>query len=371
MKITCSQSDLLKGLSMVGNAVPVRTTMSILECVLVDASTNEIHLTANNMELGIETVIPGKIIERGKIALDNKIFSGIVRSLPNETVTITTDDRGETYIDCENGKHPISYTISGKSGEDFPYLPVIPRRTPITISQFTLHEVIMQTIFSIANDESNHMMSGELFDLDGDRLRIVSLDGHRISIRHVRLKESYNKQSVIVPGKTMTNIAKIVNGSVDDMVTIYIAENHIIFEFDQTMVISRLIDGEYFAIDKMLSDDYESKITINRRELAESIRRATPMISEIDKKPVVLDIHDQVFHMSITSSKGNYEEELNMVKEGRDIKIAFNPKFISDVLRVIEDENVVMYLLTPKSPCFIRDEAGNYIYLILPVNFNG
>ncbi len=371
MKITCSQSDLLKGLNTVGTAVPVRTTMSILECILIDASTNEIHLTSNNMELGIETIVPGTIMERGKVALDNKILSGIVRSLPNEKIMITTDEKCETYIDCENGNHPISYTIKGKSGEDFPYLPVIPRKSPVTISQFTLHEVITQTIFSISNDENNHIMSGELFELNGNRLRVVSLDGHRISIRHVDLKDNYEKSSVIVPGKTLTQVAKIINGSVDDDVTIFIAENHIIFEFDQTTVISRLFEGEFFQIDKMLSDDYETKITINRRELIESIRRATPMVSDVDKKPIVLNIYDQTFHMSITSSKGNYEEELNMIKEGRDIKIAFNPKFISDALRVIDDENVTIYLLTPKAPCFIRDESNSYIYLILPVNFNG
>lgn len=366
MKITCSQAELMKGLNIVSKAVPTRTTMSILECILIDASASDIRLTSNDMEIGIETIIPGSIEERGRVALDAKIFVDIARRLPNNQVVITADERLQTQIDCEKAH----FTVPGKNGEDFPYLPVIPRNVPIEISQFTLRETIRQTIFSISENDNNRMMGGELFEIKGDNLRVASLDGHRISIRNLRLKESYEDTSVVVPGKTLNEISKIISGSLDEMVQIYITENHIIFEFDQTTVVSRLIEGEFFRIDQMLSSDYETKLAINRKDLIESIDRATLMVNESDKKPIILNIHDQVFNMTISTFRGNFEEELTTMKEGRDIMIAFNPKFIIEALRAIDDENVTMYMLTPKSPCFIRNDNGDYIYLILPVNFN-
>ena len=367
MVITCSQNELLKGLNIVSKAVPVRTTMSILECILIDASTNDIRLTSNDMELGIETIVPGSIKERGRVALDAKIFLDMVRSLPNNQVTLTSDDRFVTHIDCENAH----FMVPGKNGEDFPYIPVIPRNTPIELSQFTLRETIRQTIFSTLENDKNRLMAGELFEVKGENLRVASLDGHRISIRYIKLKDTYQDMSVIVPAKTLNEIAKIISGSLDNVVKIYFSDNHAIFEFDMTTVVSRLIEGEFFHIDKMLSNDYETKLLINRRDLMDSIGRSMLMVNETDKKPIVLDIYDQTFNMTVSTFRGTFQEDLTMVKEGRDIKIAFNPKFIMEALRAVDDENVSMYLLTPRSPLFIRDDAGAYVYLILPVNFNG
>ena len=161
MKITCQKADLVKGVNIVSKAVPTRTTMAILECILIDASSGEIKLTANDMEIGIETIVNGNISERGIIALDAKKFSEIVRKLPDNEVTIETDASFKTSITCEKAK----FDIIGKSGEDFSYIPVIPRNQPIIISQLTLREIIRQTIFSVADNENNKLMTGELIEI--------------------------------------------------------------------------------------------------------------------------------------------------------------------------------------------------------------
>ena len=176
MKLICSKSNLLNGLQIVSKAVPNKTTMSILECILVDATKNVITLTANDMELGIETTIEGNIVEKGIIALDAKIFLEIVRKLPDSDIVIETDSSYKTIITCEKAK----FTIIGKSGEDFSYLPIIERDNQVVISQFTLKEVVRQTIFSISDNDNNKLMTGELFDINGDEMKVVSLDGHRI-----------------------------------------------------------------------------------------------------------------------------------------------------------------------------------------------
>ena len=366
MRIICTKSNLAKGVSIVSKAVPSKTTMPILECILIDATTDVIKLTANDMELGIETVIEGEIVERGIIALDAKFFSEIVRKLPDNDVVIESDDTFQTTITCEKAK----FNIVGKSGEDFSYLPYIEKNESISISQFTLKDVVRQTIFSIADNDTNKLMTGELFEINENRLRVVSLDGHRISIRNIELKENYSPLKVVVPGKTLQEISKILTGEAEDMVDIFFADNHILFEFDETKVVSRLIEGEYFHIDQMLSSDYDTKVKINKREFLNCIDRATLLIREGDKKPIILNIQDGSLQLKINSFVGSMNEEIEIEKEGKDLLIGFNPKFFIDALRVIDDEEVTLYMVNPKAPCFIKDDAGTYVYLILPVNFN-
>ena len=366
MKLICSKSNLLHGVNIVSKAVPTRTTMAILECILIDASANEIKLTANDMELGIETKIEGEIAERGVIALDAKIFSEIVRKLPDSDVTIETDASFKTTITCEKAK----FNIVGKSGDDFSYIPYIERNEPIVMSQFTLKEVIRQTIFSIADNDNNKLMTGELFEIEENDLKVVSLDGHRISIRNIELKNNYSHKKVVVPGKTLQEVSKILPGSAEDEVSIFLTDNHIVFEFENTSVVSRLIEGEYFKIEQMLSSDYETKVKINKRELLDCIDRATLLVKEGDKKPIIMNITDGTMELKINSFIGSMNEDIDIAKEGKDILIGFNPKFFIDALRVIDEEEVTLYMVNPKAPCFIKDDEGTFIYLILPVNFN-
>lgn len=366
MKIICQKINLLKSVNISLKAVPSKTTMPILECILIDATTNQIKFTTNDMELGIETIVDGIIEEKGIIALDAKIFYEIIRRLPDNTVTIKTDEKLTATITCEKAK----FTIPGKCGEDFAYLPLIEKEESLTISQFTLKEMIRQTIFSIASNETNKLMTGELFEIKNNYLKIVSLDGHRIAIRRMELKKDYADRKVVVPGKTLNEISKILSGEIDDIVNIYFSKNHILFEFDQTIVVSRLIDGEYFRIDQMLSSDYETKIKINKKEFLDCIDRATLLVREGEKKPIIIEITDNSMELRIDSAMGSMNENIDIDKEGKDILIGFNPRFLIDALKVIDDETISIYLVNPKAPCFIRDDEENYTYLILPVNIN-
>ncbi len=365
MKLVCSKSSLLSGVQTVSKAVPNKTTMSILECILVDATKGVITLTANDMELGIETTVEGEIVEKGIIALDAKIFLEIVRKLPDSDILIETDQSYKTTITCEKAK----FNIIGKSGEDFSYLPAIEKEDSIIISQFTLKEVVRQTIFSISDNDNNKLMTGELFDINGEELKVVSLDGHRISIRKIQLKNSYEPKKVVVPGKTLNEISKILSGDADKDVTISFTSKHIVFEFDNTTVVSRLIEGEYFKIDQMLSSDYETKVKINKKEFLNCIDRATLLVKEGDKKPIIINITDGTMELKINSIVGSMNEDIDIEKSGKDLMIGFNPKFLIDALRVIDDEEVDLYMVNPKAPCFIKNSEESYIYLILPVNF--
>lgn len=366
MRLTFSKEALSNSINIVSKAVPSKTTMTILECILIDATQNIIKLTANDMDLGIETKVEGIIHEKGKIALDAKLFYEIIRKLPSSDVTIESDGNFNILITCEKAK----FTIQGKSGDDFVYLPYIEKDKYISLSQFTLKEVIRQTIFSISINDNNKLMTGELFEVKENILKVVSLDGHRISIRNITLKDSYDNVKVIVPGKTLTEISKILSGDISKEVLLFFTNNHIVFEFDDTIVVSRLIEGEYFKIDQMLSSDYETKVIINKRELLDSIDRTILLVRENDKKPVIMNISDNMIQLKLNSIMGSMIEEILINKKGSDMQIGFNPKFLMDALRVIDEDEVTIYLVNSKAPCFIRDEESKYIYLVLPININ-
>lgn len=366
MIIVCNRTDLLNSVNIALKAVPSKTTMPILECIVFDATESNIKLVTNDMELAIETIVKGNVVEPGNVAINAKIFSEIIRKLPDNEVKISVNENYEMTITCEKAK----FKISGRSCEEFPSLPDIERNLHISLSQFTLKEVIRQTVFSISDNESNKIMTGELFEINQNDLKVVSLDGHRISIRKIKLENSYDPIKLIVPGKTLSEVSKVLQGDMEDKVTIYFTEKHIVFSFDQTTIVSRLIEGEYYKVDQMLSNDYETKITVNKKELLSCIDRASLLVKESEKKPIIINITDSQVELKMNSSLGSMNEEISIQKEGKDILIGFNPKFLIDALRVVDDEEVDIYLFNPKAPCFIKDSEETYIYLILPVNFN-
>lgn len=366
MHIICDKSKLIEGMNIVMKAIPGKTTMMILECVVIEVKDNQIKLIANDLQLGIETLIDGKIKQEGSVAVGAKVFFEIIRKLPSDNVSITVDEDYHMNISCGKAK----FNIMAKATDEFPYLPNIVKDKNVNISQFTLKDIIRQTVFSISDNENAKVMTGELFEIHDSELKVVSLDGHRISIRKVKLNQSYDDVSVIIPGKTLIEISKIINGGMDDEVSIFFTDKHVLFEFEDTIVLSRLIEGEYYKIDKMLSTDYETKVTVNKREMLECIDRSTLLLKESDKKPVIIDVQDDYMKFAMNSAIGSMDEDIDASKEGKDILIGFNPRFLMDALRVIDEDEITMYMINPKAPCFIRDQEETYIYLILPVNFN-
>lgn len=363
MKFTCNKSDINEAINIVLKAVPGKTTMPILECVVIEAMEEELKLTTNDMSLGIETRFPAKIEEEGIILVNAKMISEIIRKLPDDDVYFEADNNENILLFCGKAK----FNLSGKNHEEFPMLPKIEKEKRIVISQFTLKEMIRQTIFSISNNENNKILTGELFEINGDEFKIASLDLHRVSIRKMQLKESFDDIKAVIPGKTLSEVSKILTGGIEDEVEIFFTKNHVLFELEKTIIISRLIEGNFYNINQMLTNDYETKVSVNKRELLDCIDRATLLLREAENKPVIMNIKNDEIKMEMNTKIGSMDENITIEKEGKDLRIAFDPKFLIDVLRVIDEEEINLYLFNAKAPCFIRDD-NSYIYLILPVN---
>ena len=375
MKIVVSKSELQKGVSIVSKAVPVRTTIPILECIKIDASEKDIKLIATDTQFGIETIIDGTIEERGIIALNARFFESVVNKLKDSDVTIETDEKYGTTITCDN----IKLQMNGQSGEEFTPLPVVPKKNPIEISQLSLGKIIRQTIFSISDNEERKIMTGEQFKTEDDLLTVVSLDGHRISIRKLRLADAAPDYDVVISGKTLKEISKIISDKTDEKVKIYITDvpeekknemtQYISFDFEKTTVVATLLPGKFFGVEHMIVDEYATKVKVDKKSLLDCIDRSTLFVKEGDKKPIIMNITDGNMELMISSMLGSMDENLMIEKEGEDVKIAFNPKFFIDALRAIDDDSVNLYFINSKSPCSIKDDTGTYLYMILPVNF--
>ena len=367
MKILCSKSVLMMGINHVSRAVAVNSTMDILECILIETmGEDKIRLTANDTELGIETIIDGRVIIPGKIALKARLFSDIIKKMPDSEIILDTNENSKTSITCEN----VYFSIMGMAADDFTGLPDIERERRIQISQFDLKEIIRQTLFSVSVNANNKVMTGELFRVEGDSLTVIALDGHRIAVRKIVLADSYDSMEVIVPGKTLSEIMKILPGDSEKDVNIYITGRHILFEFEQTVVVSRLLQGKFYDLGKMISSDYETKIIVNKMSFLQCLDRSTLFTSESEKRPIILQIEDKHMDLSIKSPQGDMNDQLDISREGKDIRIGFDPKFLVDALRVIDDEDVSLYMMNPIAPCIIKNDEETYYYLILPINVN-
>ncbi|MCR4715553.1 MAG: DNA polymerase III subunit beta [Lachnospiraceae bacterium] len=367
MKIVCSKSNLLQGINIVLRAVPAHSSLNVLECILIDVDDDTITLTANNMELGIETKVVGDIIEPGRIALNAKFFSDIVRKLADNNITIETDEYYHANISCEKAK----FDIPGRSGEDFPELPSVDKTKSVVLNQFSFRSMINETIFSISDIEENKIMTGESIKMVDGRIRITSLDGHRIAMRYYDIKENNGFDGdIIVPGKALSDLARIVQGDAYSDINMFVTDYHALFEFDNTRVVTRLLEGKYYPVDQMLTDDYDTKIEVNKQDFINCLDRSILLTSGSDSKPIILNLVGNNMEFTITSDIGSMRENLEVTREGKDFRAGFNPKFLLDAFKAIDDETISIYFINDKTPCSIKNDNKDYIYIILPVTIS-
>ena len=369
MNLKFQKAQLVNALSIVMKAVSTKTSSVILESILISASDNRVVLDATDTELSIQTEVDAVIVKAGGVVLNAKLFSEIVRKFDSteSLIELDVDNDFKTTIRCEQAV----FNIMGIDPVEFIPMPKIDRDAFISLSQFSLKDVIRQTEFSTAISDINRMMGGELIDVKNNVAKFVTLDGHRMSIRNIELMGDFEDQKCVVPIKSLQEVMRIIDSDTQKNVNIYFSKDHILFEFDRTLVLSRILDGEFFRIESMLSNDYDTKVNVSRLKLQSAIEQSMILIRENEHKPMILDIENGMLKLSVNSSLGFMDAKVNIEKSGSDLKIAFNPKFLVDALKVIDDDFVNIYFTNAKSPCFIRDDKNTYTYLILPVNFIG
>ena len=365
MKLTCNKDLLLQYINIVNKAVSNRTTLPILECILLTTNEKGFIMTASDLEIGIRTApIEAEIAAFGEVAIEARIFNDIVRRVNGEFVTIETDESYAVSILSGTSE----FKIMGQSGEDFPPLPDVEQEKSYSMDQNKLRDMIRQTIFSIAQDGSKPVLTGELFELKQGAVNLVSVDGYRISFRKNPLLHNSEETEVVVPGKTLAELNKILSAEDDATVSMYLTDKHILFDLGTAVMVSRLIEGEFIRYAQSFSDDYKTKVIVDKNELIQALERASLVSRDNRKTPVRIMIHPQGLDITARSDMGTSHENVAAEMEGEDLSIAFNPRYLIEALRSIEEDSVKIHFMASLSPCTILPvEGDSFKYLILPL----
>lgn len=362
MKISISQNLLSKAISIVQRGVSSRSTLPILSGILLKAENDELILTGTDLELGIETRVKCEVIEEGSIVITSKLFGEVIKKLPPEKVSLEVDLENNMHIKCENTK----FNILGQSFEEYPHLPELDEEKSFHISKDLLKSMIKQTIFATAQDETRPILTGALLEVEDSEASLIALDGYRLALKKVKIDYEDNLK-VVIPAKTLSEVSKIVDEEEKD-IKLSTTENHIIFSAGNTVITSRLLEGQFLNYRDIVRNEYKTKTIVNTKQFQNSIERASLLAREGKNNLIKLDISDDTVVITSNSELGDVYEVISAEIEGDNIEIAFNSKYILDGIRAIESEEVELYLTSNVNPCIMKplhDES--YTYLVLPV----
>jgi DNA polymerase-3 subunit beta len=362
MIFTCEKQKILEGISIVQKAITGKSTMPILEGIYINTNKSTLTLIGSDMDVSIQTSVDATIVEEGSIVIDAKIFGEIIRKLPNSTIKIETIENQLIKITCEKSVFDVVYMNTN----EFPELPEINENLTISVNQNILKNMIKGTSFAIAQDETRPILQGILFEVKNKNLNLVALDGYRLAIRNEFLDTDINIE-VVIPGKTLNEVSKILE-DIEDIVDITFTNNHILFNLEKTKIISRLLEGKFINYNSLLPQEHKLLVNINRQELQNAIERASLMAKDGNTNLIKLDLQQDNLIITSNSQLGKVREEISIRLQGEDIQIAFNSKYLLDVLKNVESDEVIMKMTSGISPCVIEEKNNeNAKYLVLPV----
>jgi DNA polymerase-3 subunit beta len=363
MRFQCEAPEMMNALNTVSRALAVRSTMPVLEGILLESCADGLRLMCTDMALSIETVIPAAIEEEGRAVMPGKLFLEVIRKLPSDTVSISVNERYAATIRCQSSRT----TLSGMNPMEFPELPEIEGGSQVCVPQNLMRDMITKTSFAIGTDESRPILTGSLLEIEPDEMRLIALDGFRLAIRREKLNSSSSGVQAVIGGKMISDLSKVLSDT-DEEAGLVITRTHLCATMGKTRVITRLLEGEYIRYRQILPTDFQTRVTVRRAQLSEAIERASLIAREGKNNLVRFKIEGDSMTLSSNAELGDVQEQIDVVTEGKDIEIAFNVRYISDVLKVLADENVCMRFNSNVSPCVICPQEGDaYIYLVLPV----
>lgn len=363
MKFRCQQNALSSAISMVSKAVSSKTTLPILSGIYFESNGSELKVIGNDLNLSIETSIEAEVTEEGSVVIPARLFSELIRKLPNEEITFNVSDTYVVDILCGDS----SYKIVGLPGNEYPELPVIEDTNSFLIDKELFSNMIKQTSFAISQDESRPILTGALLEIENGKFNMVAIDGFRMAIKKAIVKTDLNKKAV-VPGRTLNEISKLLS-STDSKGDLRISfdEKQVLFSTKELKVYSRLLAGEFINYNQILPSEYKSMAIVETDHFLTAIDRSFLMARENKNVAIKLEVKDEYIKITSNSEMGSSVENVKIKLEGQDLEIGFNPKYLIDALKIIESEDIKLEFVNNVSPCIIKPtDNDNYIYLVLP-----
>jgi len=370
MKLICNKQELLHGLNIVSKAVSNKSTLPLLKGILIETiNDKQIKLAASDMDLSIEQTVSVEVYEEGKTVAPAKLFIELIRKLPANDVTIETDEEENIKINSFNS----SFTLIGMDAAEFPKIGEINKDKVINIDKKTFKKMVSKTTFAASIDESKGVATGVLIEAGKNTINMVAIDGFRMSVAREKVK-NVNEADIIVVARILNEINKIMTERNDDEydeIEIIIDDNKAAIMMDETLTVMRLLDGNFVKYNDILPKEHGTRIKIMKDDLKESIERASLMAKEGKNNLIRMAIIDGSVIITSRSEAGNVKEEIFVEKEGSNLEIGFNSKYVIDALSVIEDDAVYIDFNSGVSPFVIRPTEGNeYDFLILPIRIS-
>ena len=384
MKFTCSQESLLHGIQVVQKGISNKIGLPIYSGILFEVSDdNKVHLFATDLEIGIDCYIPAQVIESGSVVIPSRIISELIRKFPEGNIEVESSDNNITTIRENNS----NYKILGFSGEEFSNFPEMKIESKIRLKQKTFKETIYQTIFAASKDESRSFLNGALFKISDKKIEVVTTDSHRLSVKNIRVsdieKTSTDEFEVIVPYRALAELLKLLSDDEDVFIEIRVGEKQIIFilypdsQKNSIRLYSRLIEGQFPDYHQIIPNSFKTEIKVNTNDFKDKMERISLFVKE-DLNTVKIKTANiegskieercEMILKVESPTIGEASEKISCFKKGDDIIITFNCKYILDVLRVINTNNVLIKLNDPLNPVIITPEKDkNYLYVLMPV----
>ena len=366
MKFTCSQGALARALNTVSNAVSIRTTIPILKGILLNVKDGVLTLTASDLDLSIETKVEVQAAEDGSAVVSSKLFSEIVRKLPNAILQIE-ESEGKMDISCL-GSH---FTIVSLAADEFPSIGMVNQLNKISVKKDVLKDLIKKTTFAASIDEKKGILVGCMMKFTGETLEMAALDGFRLAVAREQMA-SDEERSVVIPARILAEIQKILmESSEEEDISLILDNKKAEIITKETRIVARLLEGDFIKYNDIIPKTYKTKCIAAREELLSGIERASLLSREGKNNLIKMDISSGKIEITSRSEEGNSKESISCETEGEDLVIGFNSKYVSDVLKAVSDEEIVLEMATPVSPCLVKPvEGDSYVYLVLPVRIS-
>ena len=367
MKFVCYKDKMIKALNSVVKGVASKTTMPILEGILIQTNDNEIKLTTYDLELGIEYNTECTVTEQGSIVVNAMMFTEIIRKLPDSEINISLNENNLLTIECEGAL----YKLATMNPDEFPELPQIEIENSIDLEQGALKNMIRKTIFAVSSDENRPIFSGCLFEIKDNKLNVVAIDGFRLALRNINLPVPVNDFKAVIPAKTLNEVIKIISDSFES-VKIGVSKNQALFEMENCKIVTRILDGEFLNYNSVIPTEWQTRVRVNRNDLQNSFERisliSSSSIEKEKKYPVKVTVDLGKMIISCTNQTGDAKEEVYISTEGKYLEAGFNPKYFLDCLKAIDDEEIYVEFGSNISPCLVKSvENSDYVYMILPI----
>lgn len=366
MRIFCSKELLNHAVQTVQKAVATKTQMPILTGIYLSAADNKLELHATDYEIGIKCTIDASVEKPGAVVLSGRYFQEMVRKLPGDTIEISSSVEDRTIKIISNS---AQFNLLSLPAEEFPVLKQVTSESFMTVKDNVLKELIKKTVFACANDEARPIFTGGLLEFCGRDITLVATNTHRLALKKDSVEQSTNDIKMIVPAKILSELARIMTSEIPVDVTIYWLKNQVAFAFENVYIISRLIEGQFPDYNKVIPPSFATTVKVNTKQFSSAVERVSLLAREGDYNIIKLAFKDN--EVTITSNNPEIGKACEIIPaeiEGNEVDIAFNVKYIADILKNIDSEELIFSLNTPLSPASVKPiDDEKYVYIVTPV----